>query len=71
MYDNKPFKLQGAIDMVICFGGKELTTPVYIKMDAEDQLLLSERLCRQLGIITYHPNVVTDFLTDKLSLLSV
>ena len=34
MYDNKPFKLKGAIDMVICFGGKELTTPVYIKMDS-------------------------------------
>ena len=55
MYDNKPFKLQGAIDMVICFGGKELTTPVYIKMYAEDQLWHFERLCRQLGVGCHLP----------------
>ena len=34
-----------------------MTTPVYIKMDAKDQLLLSEVVCRQLGIVQYHPNV--------------
>ena len=32
-----------------------MTTPVYIKFDAHDQLLLSG-VCRQLGIITYHPS---------------
>jgi len=26
-------------------------------MDAEDQLLLPEGLCRQLGIVTYHGDV--------------
>jgi len=30
---------------------------VYVKMDAQDQLLLSEGVCRQLGIIQYHPSV--------------
>ena len=34
-----------------------MTTPVYIKMDAHDQLLLSEGVCRQLGILHYHPSV--------------
>ena len=33
-----------------------MTTPVYIKFDAHDHLLLSEGVCRQLGIITYHPS---------------
>lgn len=30
---------------------------VYIKMDAPDQLLLSEIVCRQLEIVTYHDSV--------------
>ena len=34
-------------------------TPVYIKMDAADQLLLAEGVCRQLGIVTYHADVET------------
>ena len=29
-----------------------------MKLDAHDPLLLSEGVCRQLGIITYHPDVV-------------
>ena len=33
-------------------------TPVYVKLDAHDPLLLSEDVCRQLGIITYHLDVV-------------
>ena len=36
-----------------------MRTPVYIKMDASDPLLLSEGVCHQLGIITY-PNVGAD-----------
>ena len=27
---------------------------VYVKIDAIDQLLLSEEVCRQLGIVCYH-----------------
>ena len=34
-----------------------MCTPVYVKMDAKDQLLLSEGVCSQLHIITYHPAV--------------
>ena len=41
--------------MTFAFGGKEMSTAVYIKMDATDQLLLSEGVCRQLSIIHYHP----------------
>ena len=73
-YDNKQFKLHGVMDMVICFEGKELTSQpwnvllavcrISHKPTAEDQLLVYERFCRQLRV---HPNVVTDFLTDKLS----
>lgn len=31
-------------------------TPIYVKMDAKEQLL-SEGICRQLGIIQYHKEV--------------
>jgi hypothetical protein len=34
-----------------------MKTPIYVKMDAFDQLLLSEGVCRQLGIVSYHPDV--------------
>ena len=34
-----------------------MRTTVYVKMDAHDQLLLSEGVCRQLGIISYHDKV--------------
>lgn len=43
--------------MSIEFDGKSLTTPVYLKMDSPDRLLLSEGVCRQLGIIMYHNEV--------------
>ena len=32
--------------------------PVYVKMDAREQVLLSEGVCRQLGIVTYHEAVM-------------
>ena len=54
-YDGKPFQLHGRMMMEITFQEKTLRTPVYIKMDAQDQLLLSEGACRQLNIVTYHP----------------
>ena len=34
-----------------------MRTPIYVKMDAPEQLLLSDGVCCQLGIITYHPEV--------------
>ena len=45
------------MDMEVSFADKTLRTTVYIKMDAHDQLLLSEGVCRQLGIVSYHPSV--------------
>ena len=56
-YDRKPFTLDGRMDLDVSFGGTTMQTPVYIKMDAPDQLLLSEGVCRQLGLISYHPDV--------------
>ena len=50
-YGQKPFTLDGRMDLDITFGDLTKSTPVYIKMDAPDQLLLSEGVCRQLGII--------------------
>ena len=45
------------MDLNVAFGERTMVTPVYIKMDAHDQLLLSEGVCRQLEIIRYHPEV--------------
>ena len=42
------------------FDGDIMRTPVYIKMDAPVQLLLSEGVCRQLEIITYHSQVLVE-----------
>ena len=56
-YNQKPFALDDRIDLDVSFNDRTLCTPIYIKMDAHDQLLLSEGVCRQLGIITYHPSV--------------
>jgi len=57
VYDQKPFTLDGRIDLDISFDGRTMCTPVYIKMDAKDQLLHSEGVCNQLCIITYHSAV--------------
>ena len=56
-YDRQPFHIDGKIDVNIEFDGKTMLTPIYIKMDAPELLLLSEGVCRQLGIISYHPDV--------------
>ena len=56
-YDRKVFQLDGRLDLDICFDGLTMRTPVYVKLDAADQLLLGEGVCRQLRIITYHPSV--------------
>ena len=35
-----------------------MNTPIYVKMDAKEDLLLSEGVCRQLNIfVIYHPKV--------------
>ena len=34
-----------------------MKTPVYLKIDAKEQLLLSEGVCRQRGIVRYHEQV--------------
>ena len=56
-YDGKSFELDGRMDLDISFDGHTMTTPVYLKMDAKDSLLLSEGVCRQLKIISLHSNV--------------
>ena len=56
-YDRKPFTLHGVLELEISFAEKKMKAKVYIKMDTSDQLLLSEGVCRQLGIIRYHPSV--------------
>ena len=75
-YDRKQFKLHGKMDLEISFDGKMLVTPIYIKMDAHDQLLLSEGVCSQLGILEYHKNVwpgrelVTDVTSSETAVTS-
>ena len=56
-YNQQPFSLDGRMDLRISFGERDLATPVYIKMDAPDPLLLSEGVCRQLGVVSYHQAV--------------
>ena len=56
-YDRKEFQLLGRMDLEIIFDGKVLCTPIYIKMDAHDHLLLSEGVGSQLVIVEYHQNV--------------
>ena len=34
-----------------------MKTTVYVKMVAQEQFLLSEGVCRQLGIVMYHPSI--------------
>ena len=55
--DQRSFKLDGRMNLDISLGDHTMTTPVYIKMVAHDQLLLLEDACRQLRTIHYHPNV--------------
>ena len=52
-YDNKPFKLDGRIDLDVTCAVHAMCTTVYLKMDTRDPLLLSEGVCHQLGIISY------------------
>ena len=56
-YDQRTLSLDGRLDLDIEFDGKSLNTPVYVRKEAQDQLLLSEDVSRQLGIIGYHREV--------------
>ena len=64
-YVREPFHLSGCIDLDISFNEKTMKTTVYVKMDAQEQLLLSEGVCRQLGIVTYHPSIEPSKVPDK------
>ena len=56
-YDRWAFALDGRMDLDVTFDGVTMRTPIYIKIDAADQLLLGEGICRQLKMITYHPSL--------------
>ena len=56
-YDQTPITLDGQMDMTLSFGKEELQATVYVKLVTPDKLLLSEAVCRQLGIVNYHPSV--------------
>ena len=56
-YGQKPFRLDGHLNLDITFGNRTMSTPIYIKMDVKKDLLVSEGVCHQLGIVTYHPEV--------------
>ena len=58
-YNRQSFNLDGRMDLDITVGDRTILKPVYIKMDAPDQLLFSEGVCRQLDIVTYHKDVCT------------
>ena len=72
-YDGRPFRLDGRVQLDITFQDHTINTTVYIKMDASEQLLLSEGVCRQLEIVTYHPEVQVDGLktTDNVRVPAV
>ena len=54
-YNQQPFSLDGQLDLEVSLGDKVMKTAIYLKRGAHDQLLLSEGVCRQLGIISYPP----------------
>ena len=64
-YDQRTFHIDGRVDLDITFEGQTMKTPIYVKMDAREQLLLSEGVCRQLGIVAYHSRVVPGHGEDK------
>ena len=71
-YDRRQFQLDGYLNLNITFDQRVIHTPVYIKMDVHDYLLLSEGLCQQLSIVTYHPKVSADNVDgDECSAKSV
>lgn len=57
-FSREVIPLDGHIDLDLTFGNKAMTTPVYVKIDSDEQLLLGEGVCRQLEIVKYHPEVI-------------
>jgi len=57
-YDRRTFKLDGQFNLDVTFVDNAMHTAIYVKMDAFDDLLLSEGVCQQLGIVECHPLVV-------------
>ena len=51
------FNLDGMMDFDHSFNGVTMKTLIYIRASVTKQLLLGERACRQLQIVTYHPDV--------------
>jgi len=56
-YNHNEIKLDGRIDLELRFAGQTMKVTVYVKMNAKEQLLLEEGVCRQLGMVKYHPDV--------------
>ena len=56
------------MDLDVTFDRVTIKTPVYIKMDAPEQLLLAEGVCRQLNIISYHPQVARHKMAKRNNL---
>ena len=50
-------KLDRRLDLDVTFVDKTMHTAIYVKLDAFDDILLSEGVCQQLGIMEYHPPV--------------
>ena len=57
MIDQKPFSLEERMKLDVKFCDKKMKTTIYVKINAHDQLPLSEGVCHQLGIVQYHPDV--------------
>jgi len=49
-YNLQPFHVDGRIDVGVSFHDWTMKTSVYVKMEAPEQLLLSEGVCCQLSI---------------------
>ena len=53
----KSFRINGRLDLDVFFADHTMKSAIYVKMDAPEPLLLSEGVCRQLGIVQYHSKV--------------
>ena len=43
------------MDLELSFEGNSMKTPLYVKLDVTEPLLLLKGVCHQLGIISYDP----------------
>ena len=56
-YNHKPFSIDGKLKLKVTFLDLTMKTDSYVKMNAHEPLLVSDGVCRQLGIVTYHTAV--------------